>query len=102
MPLEKKHTLFNILTWNDEADNLWGLRLDEVRGQSILSLDIGLPVEQLREPIRNCLAETETRQETVLEAVNRRGRTFQCRVSYNPLLGFQRETLGAILLMEEV
>ncbi|MGL5873002.1 MAG: CheR family methyltransferase, partial [Xenococcaceae cyanobacterium] len=93
---------FNILTWNDEAENLWGLRLDEVRGQSILGLDIGLPVEQLREPIRNCLAETETRQETVLEALNRRGRTFQCRVSYNPLIGFQRERLGVILLMEEV
>jgi two-component system, chemotaxis family, CheB/CheR fusion protein len=93
---------FNILTWNDEAENLWGLRLEEVRGQSILSLDIGLPVEQLREPIRNCLAETETRQETVLEAINRRGRTFQCRVNYNPLIGFQRERLGVILLMEEV
>jgi two-component system CheB/CheR fusion protein len=93
---------FNILTWNDEAENLWGLRAEEVRGQSLLSLDIGLPVEQLRDPIRNCLAEAECYQEIVLEAINRRGRAIQCRISYNPLIGSERERLGAILLMEEV
>jgi two-component system CheB/CheR fusion protein len=93
---------FNILSWNDEAENLWGLRAEEVRGHSILGLDIGLPVEQLREPIRRCLAGVETHQEIVLEAINRRGRTIQCRISYNPLIGSSRERLGVILLMEEV
>ena len=29
------------------AEELWGLRADEVVGQHFLSLDIGLPVEQL-------------------------------------------------------
>jgi two-component system, chemotaxis family, CheB/CheR fusion protein len=93
---------FNILTWNEEAENLWGLRAEEVRGKSILSLDIGLPVEQLREPIRNCLAGASNTQELLLDAVNRRGRTIQCRISANPLNGSDREYLGAILLMEEV
>lgn len=93
---------FSILSWNEEAENLWGLRADEVRGQSILSLDIGLPVEQLREPIRNCIAGIDTSQEMLIEAVNRRGRTIQCRISANPLNGSERERLGAILLMEEV
>jgi two-component system, chemotaxis family, CheB/CheR fusion protein len=93
---------FNILSWNEEAENLWGLRADEVRGQSILGLDIGLPVEQLREPIRNCIAGSETHQEIILEAINRRGRNIQCRISYNPLIGSSRERLGVILLMEEV
>jgi two-component system CheB/CheR fusion protein len=36
---------FNILSWNHEAENLWGLRIDEVRGESLLSrvgfLDLG-------------------------------------------------------------
>jgi two-component system CheB/CheR fusion protein len=92
---------FNILSWNDEAENLWGLRLDEVRGQSLFSLDIGLPVDQLRDPIRNSLAGDE-RTEMVLSAINRRGQTIQCRISYNPLLNPQRQRQGVILLMEEI
>ena len=39
---------FNILVWNPRAENLWGLREDEVKGQSLLSLDIGLPMDRLR------------------------------------------------------
>ncbi|MDJ0533509.1 MAG: PAS domain-containing protein [Xenococcaceae cyanobacterium MO_207.B15] len=70
------NTQFNILTWNDEAENMWGLRFDEVKGQSLLSLDIGLSVEQLREPIRNCLADIGDRQEMILEGINRRGAVF--------------------------
>ncbi|ACK68899.1 MCP methyltransferase, CheR-type with PAS/PAC sensor [Gloeothece citriformis PCC 7424] len=93
---------FNILTWNEEAENMWGLRADEVQEQSILSLDIGLPVEQLREPIRNCLTGTTNSQEITLEAVNRRGKRIQCRISLNPLISHERERQGVILLMEEV
>jgi two-component system CheB/CheR fusion protein len=93
---------FQILSWNDEAENLCGLRADEVWGQSFLGLDIGLPVDRLREPIRRCLSGTEKNQEMVLEAVNRRGRTIQCRVSINPLLDLQQEHRGVILLIEEV
>ncbi|MDY6783522.1 MAG: CheR family methyltransferase [Cyanobacteriota bacterium] len=93
---------FQIMSWNDEAEDLWGLRTEEVRGQSFLGLDIGLPVDRLREPIRRCLAGTEKNQEIALEAINRRGRTIQCRVSTNPLIGPQQERQGAILLIEEV
>ncbi len=92
---------FNILSWNDEAENLWGLRVDEVRGQSLFSLDIGLPVDQLRDPIRNSLA-GDDRTEMVLQAINRRGQTIHCRISYNPLLSPQRQRQGVILLMEEI
>ena len=38
--------------WNDRAEDLWGVRADEVRGQHLLDLDIGLPVESCAEPIR--------------------------------------------------
>ena len=96
------NTQFNILTWNDEAENMWGLRFDEVKGQSLLSLDIGLPVEQLSEPIRNSLANIGDRQGMLVEAINRRGRTINCRLSFNPLIGSKKERLGVILLMEEV
>ena len=37
------------------AEDLWGLRADEVEGQHFLGLDIGLPVEQLRQPMRAVL-----------------------------------------------
>ncbi|MGB3403236.1 MAG: CheR family methyltransferase [Microcoleaceae cyanobacterium] len=92
---------FHILSWNDEAENLWGLRVDEVRGQSLFSLDIGLPVDRLRDPIRNSLAGDE-RTEMVLQAINRRGQTIHCRISYNPLLSAQGQRQGVILLMEEI
>ncbi|MDJ0747223.1 MAG: CheR family methyltransferase [Xenococcaceae cyanobacterium MO_167.B27] len=96
------NTQFNILTWNDEAENMWGLRFDEVKGQSLLSLDIGLSVEQLREPIRNCLANTGNRQGMLVEAINRRGRSIECRLSFNPLIGHKKERQGVIILMEEM
>ena len=63
-----------IQIWNEQAEDLWGLRSDEVSGQHLLSLDIGLPVEKLRRPIRNALAGNTEGNEVVLDATNRRGR----------------------------
>jgi two-component system, chemotaxis family, CheB/CheR fusion protein len=92
-----------ILTWNSWAEDLWGLRADEVQGLPFFDLDIGLPVEQLRSPIRKCLSGKSLAQKSsVLEATNRRGRSIHCRVSYNPLIGSNQERRGVILLMEEV
>jgi two-component system, chemotaxis family, CheB/CheR fusion protein len=90
---------FNLLSWNKESENLWGLREDEVQAQSLLGLDIGLPVDRLREPIRQCLNGQEN-EEIVLEAINRRGRNVQCRIRLSPLIGVQKERQGVILLME--
>jgi two-component system CheB/CheR fusion protein len=92
---------FHILMWNAEANELWGLREDEVQGKSLLSLDIGLPVEQLRKPIRDVLTGRATFQEVVLEAVTRRGKAIQCHVACRPLVGAEEDTQGVILLMEE-
>ncbi|MBW4520239.1 MAG: PAS domain-containing protein [Scytolyngbya sp. HA4215-MV1] len=92
---------FSILSWNNEAENLWGVRADEVRGQSFFSLDIGLPVSELGEVIRMCIAGIDY-PERVVTATNRRGRQFGCRVTCNPLLGLEKERQGAILVMEEV
>jgi two-component system CheB/CheR fusion protein len=92
---------FHILMWNAEASELWGLREAEVQGRSLLSLDIGLPVEQLRNPVRAVLTGRATFQEVVLEAMTRRGRTIPCRVTCRPLVGAKGDTQGVILLMEE-
>lgn len=85
---------FNILSWNNEAENLWGLRKEEVEEQTFFNLDIGLPIDQLREPIRNCLAENDNHPEIVVSAINRRGQSLECRVSFNPLVDSQKKRLG--------
>jgi two-component system, chemotaxis family, CheB/CheR fusion protein len=93
---------FNILMWNERASDLWGLRADEVRGRSILGLDIGLPVEQLRAPVRSVLNGESAQRQIDLEATTRRGRSIQCRLTCTRLIGVGEEIDGAILLMEEV
>jgi two-component system CheB/CheR fusion protein len=87
--------------WNAEASELWGLRDEEVQDQSLMNLDIGLSVEQLRTPVRAILTGRTTFQEVVLDATNRRGKAFQCRITCSPLVGAERDTQGVILLMEE-
>ncbi len=92
---------FNLTIWSRRAAELWGLRSDEVQGKSLFSLDIGLPVQELRSPIQMCLTgETDT-QELVLPAINRRGRKIDCHLVITPLLNLEGVRQGAILLMEE-
>jgi two-component system CheB/CheR fusion protein len=91
----------NILIWNKRAEDLWGLRADEVQGRSLLNLDIGLPVGELRDVIRPCLTDSD-HQQVVLDAVNRRGRKIRCRVTCTPLVAVGKKRDGVILLMEEV
>jgi two-component system CheB/CheR fusion protein len=87
--------------WSEKAQELWGLRHDEVYGLPFLSLDIGLPVERLREPISKSLNGSPRGSEVVLDGVNRRGRSIRCRITCTRL-GDGRSSPGAILLMEEV
>jgi two-component system CheB/CheR fusion protein len=88
--------------WSRRAEDLWGLRSDEVLLKNFLNLDMGLPVDRLRAPIRACLAGETDFTDTVLDAINRRGRPVQVRVSCTPLSAQNSgEALGVILLMEE-
>jgi two-component system CheB/CheR fusion protein len=87
--------------WNGSATDMWGLRHDEVRGERFLDLDIGLPVEQLREPIRQALQNDPNIDQLELEAVNRRGKQFTARVRTSPLLAPTGETYGALVIMSD-
>jgi two-component system, chemotaxis family, CheB/CheR fusion protein len=91
----------NVTMWNQRAQDLWGLRNDEVQGKSLLNLDIGLPVQELRAMVRACIA-GEAPAEVVLDAINRRGKPIRCRVSCSPLVTPTKKREGAILIMEEV
>jgi two-component system CheB/CheR fusion protein len=92
----------DVLVWNRRAEDLWGLRADEVQGRSLLNLDIGLPVRELREILRPCIGGEREHGEIVLDAVNRRGKKIQCRITCSPLVSTGKKLEGVILLMEEV
>ena len=87
-------------SWNGLAEDMWGLRPEETRRKNFLGLDIGLPVEQLRKPIRDVLAGSVDSAELTVEAVNRRGKRFQCKVTASPLTGDDGVRPGVILMME--
>jgi two-component system, chemotaxis family, CheB/CheR fusion protein len=89
--------------WNGKARDLWGLRSDEVEDQHLLSLDIGLPLEKLRPQLRATMNGDSERQEVVLDATDRRGQAFQCRVTLLPLGATNQDGRpGLILMMEPV
>ena len=90
-----------IRQWNPKSEDLWGLRQVEVEGQNLLNLDIGLPVDQLKQPIRACLSGERETREIVLEARNRRGKSISCHVTCTPLVSETDGIRGVILLMEE-
>jgi two-component system CheB/CheR fusion protein len=92
---------FCVLTWNHRAEDLWGLHSDEVVGQSFLGLEIGLPVEQMKMPIRAILEEKENGCEINLPAVIRRGKTIQCRVTFSTFTILGKTRQDVVLLMDE-
>jgi two-component system CheB/CheR fusion protein len=91
-----------IQLWNERSADLWGLRQDEAVGNHILALDIGLPVDHLRTPLRRTLAGEEQSGKLEVDAVNRRGRDIRIRVAYRPLAGPAETVAGAVLLVEEL
>jgi two-component system CheB/CheR fusion protein len=93
---------FNILIWNQASEKFWGLRAEEVQGQSLASLEIGLPVDQLGESIRNCLNGVNKQPNIIVKAMNRRGQTLDYQISFNVLIAIDQECLGVILFVEEI
>ncbi|MEV4708026.1 CheR family methyltransferase [Actinoplanes sp. NPDC049316] len=91
-----------IRMWNRRAEDLWGLRSEEVVGEHFLNLDMGLPFEQLRPLLRGALNEDGTAGEISVDAINRRGRSVVVRVACAPLRGqdASRGPEGAIIVME--
>lgn len=91
----------HILIWNYKAEDMWGLRFDEVFSRHFMSLDIGLPVEQLKQPLRAILNGNMQNHELTLTARNRRGKSIKCQIILTPLVNSNSKIEGVILLMEE-
>ncbi|MGW5733986.1 MULTISPECIES: CheR family methyltransferase [Streptomyces] len=86
-------------SWNRGAVDLWGLRPDEVMGEPFFALDFGLPTDQLREVIQQCVASGKRSGPVIIPAVNRLGRHIDCAVICSP---FDGHNGGVVLLMEDL
>jgi two-component system CheB/CheR fusion protein len=91
----------NVQSWNHLAEDMWGLREEEARSKNLLALDIGLPVDQLRKPILACSSGASDFEELTLDATNRRGKAFRCKVLCSPMRTTDGGQHGVILLMED-
>ncbi|HZC74748.1 MAG TPA: CheR family methyltransferase, partial [Gaiellaceae bacterium] len=89
-----------VLAWSGRTTDLWGLRDDEVEGENLLNLDIGIPVQRLRDPIRRVLR-GERVADVELDGHDRRGKAMRVRIEVAPLenLPGADEPLGAVLLV---
>ena len=88
-----------VQVWNHQAEELWGVRHEEAAGRHLLSLDIGLPLEQVRPLVRSLLNGDQQEATGVIPAVNRRGRPVVVRVTASPLR-YGEEVNGVILVMD--
>jgi two-component system, chemotaxis family, CheB/CheR fusion protein len=87
-----------VRSWNRGAEELWGLRADEVHQQSFLRLDFGMPTAELAGALQRGLESGQRIGPIAINAVNRKGRSIVCSVTCSPLNG---EGEGLVLLMEE-
>jgi two-component system CheB/CheR fusion protein len=89
-----------VVVWNRGCEELWGLRADETVGKSLNSLDIGLPTDGVKPLIGKAFVDPDVTEETVLDAVNRRGRRARVRVTCTAFRSTEDGVNGALLLME--
>jgi two-component system CheB/CheR fusion protein len=92
---------FRVQVWNERAADLWGVRSDEVLGNSFFELDIGLPGEELRELIQAGAGGRPRHAEIEVTARTRRGRQIRCRVMAHTLGNGDRPA-GVVVVMEEL
>jgi two-component system, chemotaxis family, CheB/CheR fusion protein len=97
-------TDMNVQVWGPGAEEMWGIRPDEAEGNPLLSLDIGLPLEDVTPLLNRMLRLRERGSERLnLQAVNRRGRTVSLDIECCLLLDDDTEerAKGAILVMNQ-
>jgi two-component system, chemotaxis family, CheB/CheR fusion protein len=90
-----------VRSWNKGAEELWGLRADEVRNQPFFNLIFGLPTAEVHGVVQECLATGRRAGPIHVAAINRIGRSITCTVTCSPLKS-NGAGEGAVLLMEEL
>jgi two-component system, chemotaxis family, CheB/CheR fusion protein len=90
-----------VYVWGPGAEDLWGLRADEATGRAFADLDIGLPVADIAPLLKQTLAGRTSRTETVIEAMNRRGRPVRMLLECLVLRDEEGNRRGVIMVMNE-
>ncbi|MDT5071458.1 MAG: two-component system, chemotaxis family, CheB/CheR fusion protein [Mycobacterium sp.] len=90
-----------VVEWNRGSEELWGLRSAETLGVSLTSLDIGLPITELKSLIGNAFVDAEAIGEVRVTAINRRGKQIELRVTCTSFRSAEGFIGGALLLTEE-
>ncbi|GAA3623851.1 CheR family methyltransferase [Microlunatus ginsengisoli] len=91
-----------VQVWTRQAEELWGLRQHETLGQTIAGLDSGLPMDDLIPWLTAVVGGDQTGVHgRRVQAVNRRGRTVELRVTVTRMVGESRTVSGALILFEE-
>ena len=83
-------------SWNRGAEDLWGLRAQEVHLQPFFTLDFGLPTDEVRKVVLACQTTRSRSGPVDIVAVNRIGRNILCSIACSPMDGG-----GVVLLMED-
>jgi two-component system, chemotaxis family, CheB/CheR fusion protein len=91
---------FEVIAWNDKAQDLWGVSAKEAQGRSIFDLGIGLPLEKVIGQIRACLNGKKQSAEMVLQSTNRRGKPVACKVICKVYTGTDAKR-GVTIVMEQ-
>jgi two-component system CheB/CheR fusion protein len=92
-----------IQVWTRQAEELWGLREEETVGQQLLSLDSGLPIDPITPWLRSVVSGEEIGvYGQHVQAVNRRGRTVDLRVTVTAMVAGDRRITGALIMFEEL
>ncbi len=89
----------SVRSWNRGAEELWGLRAEEVFQQPFFALDFGLPTDGLPDILQTSLNSGRRAGPVEIPAINRIGRSIVCAVTCSPLTGTRD---GMVLLMEDV
>jgi two-component system, chemotaxis family, CheB/CheR fusion protein len=90
-----------VLVWSERAADLWGLHETETLGRGLLSLDFGLPLDDVVQAIRNLMRGEVHTEQLVVDAVNRRGRSFRCGLTLTRMANHGLDLQGAVMSMEE-
>jgi two-component system CheB/CheR fusion protein len=89
-----------VVVWNRACEELWGLRADETIGTVLTSLDIGLPLREVKPLIGKAFVDPDSIGDAIVDAVNRRGRKTRVHITCTAFHSSQDSVNGALLLME--
>ena len=96
-------TDLQVMAWSPGAAELWGMRTDEAVGRHFLTLDIGLPVDELAPTVREVIGGAGRAARPVkVDAVNRRGRALRVSVTITGLADSDEARRGAMIIIEPV